>query len=346
METARKRELLNEFLERWSLDKVKAMILEEYVSVNNKDTFVYWVEDRMMNLGSIKGMSAIKFGIYRREKKKKESKKPKLYPGDDEYTWMKRFGDTREKAFKNVRKELLQIIEFAERGDFAKIDGLHLSDLFKWKVASLYSNERLVPIFKRDVLNKAATAFGLNGSRSKRVSEIQELLISKRPAELDVYTYMESLFDKYGRDEVSKEDEPEEEISITLKGTDPQLRTVVRTYQANQIHNKLQNALYDKLVAKYGKNRVLYEKKYVDVMLDLPEQIIFYEVKPYSSVMECIREALGQVLAYVFSNMKDDGRERKIVVVGPSPPNESEQKFVDYVKSLLDIEFDYEAVAL
>ncbi len=112
----------------------------------------------MRDLGSMKGMTSIKFGSYLRDKKKK--KRPKNYRNDDEYSWMKKFGDKREEVFENVKKEILQIIEFAESGDFTKIDDIPLSDLFKWKVASLYSNERLVPIFKRDVLNKIVCAGG------------------------------------------------------------------------------------------------------------------------------------------------------------------------------------------
>lgn len=349
MDTEEKRKLLDEFLERWPEDKVRKMTLSQYVGVEDKDTFTYWVETKMRDLGSMKGMSAIKFGIYLRDKKKK--KLPKTYKNDAEYSWMKRFGKTREEVFENVKKEILQIIEFAKRGDFAKIDNLHLSNLFKWKVASLYSNERSVPIFKRDVLNKIATAFGLKDSKKKKISEIQELLISKRPADQDVYTYMESLYDKYGYDE---EDEPREKKGqveasrspTTYKNTDPQFRTVQRTYIAEQNHSKIQNALFTKLEAEHGKGKVFMETRRVDVLVDLPNQITFYEVKPYSSVVECIREALGQVLFYVFRNAKEDGRKRKIVVVGQYPPNKSEQKFIDYIKSQLEIEFEYQYISI
>ena len=88
------------------------------------------------------------------------------------------------------------------------------------------------------------------------------------------------------------------------------------------------------------------ESRRVDVLVDLPDQITFYEVKPYSSAVECIREALGQVLFYVFRNAKEDGRKRRIVVVGQYPPNESEQMFIDYIQSQLEIEFEYQFIGL
>jgi hypothetical protein len=349
METEEKRELLNKFLERWPEDKVRKMTLSQYTGVGDKDTFTYWVEFEMQELGSMRGMYAIKFGIYKRDPKKE--KRPKRFISDKEYTWRHVFGTTKKEAFESVKEEILQIIKYAERGDFTKIDGLHLSDLFKWKVASLYSNERLVPIFKRDVLNKIANALGLKDSQYKEISEIQELIISKRPADQDVYTYMEALYDKYG---YAEGDEPKEEEGqegadrkpVTYKNTDPQLRTVERTYIAEQNHSKLQNALYKNLVAEHGEGKVFMERNHVDVLVDLADQITFYEVKPYSSVVECIREALGQVLFYVFRNTKEDGRKRKIVVVGQYLPNESEQKFIDYIKVQLEIEFDYENVGI
>ncbi|HEU0143564.1 MAG TPA: hypothetical protein VFQ47_02150, partial [Nitrososphaera sp.] len=159
MQTEEKRKLLNQFLERWPEDKVRKMTLSQYTGVGDKDTFTYWVEFGMQELGSMRGMYAIKFGIYKRDPKKE--KRPKRFISDKEYTWRHVFGNSQEEAFENVKEETLQIIKYAQRGDFTKIDGLHLSDLFKWKVASLYSNERLVPIFKRDVLNKIANAFRL-----------------------------------------------------------------------------------------------------------------------------------------------------------------------------------------
>lgn len=37
-------ELLDNFLERWSTDKVQKMTLEEYISVKNPDTFCQWLD--------------------------------------------------------------------------------------------------------------------------------------------------------------------------------------------------------------------------------------------------------------------------------------------------------------
>ncbi|MFQ5965665.1 MAG: hypothetical protein ACE5KZ_15430 [Candidatus Scalinduaceae bacterium] len=50
------------------------------------------------------------------------------------------------------------------------IDSLLLPDLFKWKVAFLYSNERLTPIYKKDVLFKIASSLKLATDKNTKIS--------------------------------------------------------------------------------------------------------------------------------------------------------------------------------
>ena len=63
MTTNELKELLDACLDRWQPDYIQEMTLEEYVGVNNKDTFCQWVETKMRMIGSIKGMTSIRFGI-------------------------------------------------------------------------------------------------------------------------------------------------------------------------------------------------------------------------------------------------------------------------------------------
>lgn len=348
-----KRKILEEFLNRWPEAEVRNMMLSDYVDVGNKDTFTYWVETNTQALGSIKGWDSIKFGIYRRRKAEKINH---THQNDDTYTWMARFGTNRTEAFSAVKQDILDIIKFAVRGEFAKIDSLQLPDLFKWKVAALYSNERLVPIFKREVLLKIAVAYGLNTSRQYKVSEIQELLINHKPTDQDVYSYMEGLYERYGTGKNGgreRSPEPRKDAApkpvatrrpATYKNTTPQMRRGSQPHMVEQKHNKLQEALRQKLIKEHGEGAVLREENWVDVKLVLPDEIIFYEVKSASYASDCIEEALGQVLGYVFND--EDNRKKRIVVVGQYPPNEGDKKFIEYIKSLLNIKFDYESIEI
>lgn len=120
------------------------MTLEEYVGVNNQDTFCQWVETKTRILGSIKGMTSIKFGMYQR---KDIGKRPKNFINDETFTWLKSHSNDRNNAFLTVKEDILNTMYFAENGQFDKIDHVRLSQLFKWQIAFLYSNVRLIPEF-------------------------------------------------------------------------------------------------------------------------------------------------------------------------------------------------------
>ncbi len=191
MDLIEKRNLYDSFLQRWPEERVQSMVLTDYVDVGNHDTFFYWVEHETRQLGSILGSPASKFGIYKRNPEKQPD--PRCV-NDSEYSWRRRFGETREKAFENVRHEVLKVIRMVETGNFRAIDEIPLSLMFKWKIAFLYSNERLVPIYEEKTLNKIGKHLGLQPSHEILVSEIQERMMQNKPADLNIYEYMESLW--------------------------------------------------------------------------------------------------------------------------------------------------------
>lgn len=338
------KELLDEFLYRWTIENVQNLTLQEYVGLGNKDTFCQWVETKTKMLGSIKGMTSIKFGIYER---KDQTKKPQKYKNDSQYSWLQAYGDNRKTAFENTKRDIIKIIKFSEVGKFAEIDKLVLPDLFKWKVAFLYSNERLIPIYKRDVLFKIANHFGLKTDRHTTISEIQNVMMLNKPAHLNVYTFMRNLYNKFG-DSKDKKDIAGVPMSqkrrITRRAangrnTTPQTRVVTRSYIAEQKHNKIQEALLKLLSKEYGESNVILEQNYVDVKLFQTNYIAFYEVKssPYAS--ECVKEALGQILLYSLNDI--DRRPKKHIIVGQYPATKNDQEYIDFLKSNLKLEFDY-----
>jgi hypothetical protein len=339
------KELLDEFLNRWTIENIENLTLQQYVGLQNKDTFCQWVETKTRRLGSIKGMTSIKFGIYER---KDPNKKPKNYENDDKYSWLKGYGKNRELAFTRVKNDIISIIKLSELGKFSEIDEIILPDLFKWKVAFLYSNERLIPIYKRDVHFKIAHHYGLSVNKKTRISEIQNLMMLNKPAHLDVYAFMWQLFEKFG-----KEDEKNEIFDIESIGkksrkkrratksrnTTTQLRTVTRSYIVEQKHNKIQEALVKILSDEYGEENVILEENFVDIKLIQPEFINFYEVKSSSYASECIKEALGQILLYSFYD--GDIRKKNHIVVGQYPPTENDKKYIEFIKKNLKLDFEY-----
>jgi hypothetical protein len=337
------KELLDEFLDRWTLEKLQNLTLQEYVGLGNKDTFCQWVETKTRMLGSIKGMTSIKFGIYER---KDPTKRPKNYKNDNQYSWLQDYGDDRKTAFENTKYNIIKIIQYSEIGKFKEIDDIPLPDLFKWKVAFLYSNERLIPIYKRDILFKIANYFGLGINRNTKISQIQNVMILNKPAHLNVYAFMRQLYDQFGDNEDKQEIVSTKTLrrrttrqAASCRNTIMQSRTVIRSYVAEQKHNKIQEALVKLLSDKYGKENVILEENYVDIKLIQPDFITFYEVKSSSYASECIKEALGQILLYSLNDT--DKRPKKHIVVGQYPTTDNDRKYIDFLKHNLKLEFDY-----
>ena len=79
-------ELWSEFLAAWPPQRVEQMTLEEYTNPDKDDAFIYWVEARLEDLGSIWGSSAFKFGIYYRANTEiKEGGRGRIY--GEKYAW-------------------------------------------------------------------------------------------------------------------------------------------------------------------------------------------------------------------------------------------------------------------
>lgn len=335
-------EILYDFLDRWTVDKVKQMPLEQYVSVGNPDTFCQWVETKTVDLGNIKGpVGSIKFGIYKRTAK---NKKPKNYDNDEEYSWRKSFNaNTRKEAFEVVKNEIIKIIECANVENLETIDDLKLDDIFKWKIAFLYSNERIIPIFKRDWLENIAERFGLQ--KNSPYSLIHRTMISHRPSHLSIYEYASTFWKEFGGKKKTNTQITARRTTrgeVTGKNTGTQTRRGAASYIATQKHNILQEALKKRLVAEYGAENVFMEKDFVDIKLIQPDKIRLYEIKSSAYASDCVREALGQILSY--AHRDDDGRQKQLVVVGQYKPNDDEVDFINFVKKNLNLNFSYENI--
>jgi hypothetical protein len=339
------RELQDAFIERWPLSKVEKITLEEYVGVNNKDTFCQWVETKTKMLGSIKGMTSIKFGIYERND---PSKKPKNYKNDSKYSWLKSYGSNRKEAFEKTKQNIISLIKLSEIGQFEEIDNIELPDIFKWKVAFLYSNERLIPVFKKDLLFKIAHHYNLQTTRNTRFSEIHNIMMLNKPVEFSVYDFMWQLCDRF-LNENTKPNDPNIHLennrrirrrATESRNTNSQIRkTVSRSSIISQKHNKIQEALRKSLISKYGAENVKLEEDFVDLKVIQPNFISLYEVKSASYASDCIREALGQILLYSLNDT--DERPKKHFVVGQYPPTQNDARFISFIKKNLKLEFDY-----
>lgn len=184
--------LNEEFLERFPLEKLKDMTLEQYTNLNRSDSFCYWVEFETRPLGSVRGGDSYKFGIYRYDRT------PKYKPNtlkDDKYAWNSKSGTTASEAFENVKKAVIRAAEGGRDVDLDAIESIKdLSPMIKWKIAFLYSNETIVPYYSIDRLRVIAKDMGMSTSEDASLADIQRFLINERTEE-NIHEYGKKLDD-------------------------------------------------------------------------------------------------------------------------------------------------------
>lgn len=187
--TLEEKSLFLEFQERWSLDKVKEMTLEEYTGIGGKerDDFAYWVESKLDTLGSIWGGSAFKFGIFKRNANDdKENNQGRIYT--DDYAWLAKYGKTKEEAFTKIKSYIVKIIELSHQNKLNEIENIDLGHSYKWKIAFHYQNIndiRIVCIFNYDVLQKIAKDENLGLGDNPNTAQIYNGLLSNKTYTLE-----------------------------------------------------------------------------------------------------------------------------------------------------------------
>lgn len=194
--------LKEEFLSVWNEEKVKEMTLEDYTNLNKDNSFCYWLESKTTDLGSIWGGSAYKFGIYKRNDTSKEVENSHRKT-DLEYAWYLKYGEEKEEAFEEVKKIILEIITYAKNGDLSKIDVIDLGPAYKWKIAFLYSNYKIINIFKYDALKYLSKKRGFDFKKKSSVSELQNFLLNLKPSADEFFMYTHQLWKEW--DDYEKE---------------------------------------------------------------------------------------------------------------------------------------------
>ncbi|ESK40616.1 hypothetical protein P256_01071 [Acinetobacter nectaris CIP 110549] len=184
--------LWDQFLNVWSIENVQKMTLEQYIQVGSKDTFTYWLEHMTRPIADIRGGDASKFGIFhRRDQQDKENGRGRIY--DNEYCWFQKFGNTKEEAFKTIKHNILNVINAVTNNDLEEILNIPVSEMFKWKIAFLYQNQRtpqIISIFSKEMLDFLTEDKNLN-----RVESYQYLL--KNKGEQSILSYGCQLVNEY-----------------------------------------------------------------------------------------------------------------------------------------------------
>ena len=99
---------------------------------------------------------------------------------DDIYAWHTRFGKTNQEVFDTIKANILKIIDCTQRGDLKSIDSIDISHNYKWKIAFVYGNENVVPVFNEEWLKLSLEYFGEDYSSNIKMSELNNKLIKHK----------------------------------------------------------------------------------------------------------------------------------------------------------------------
>jgi 5-methylcytosine-specific restriction enzyme B len=185
MNTDQRQQLWDRFLAEWPVERIEAMTLAEYVSVEDKSTFTYWLETEARELGSIKGGSSEKFGIYKRADSSKRNGRNN-YRHDDTYTWHSKHGEDASAAFANIKQNILAVIKAVRANDLNAIEVIDVAPTLKWKVAFIYQNRvkpSVLNIYKASVLCRA-----VKNSQATMAQAYSQLLDNK-PDDTPLFDY-------------------------------------------------------------------------------------------------------------------------------------------------------------
>lgn len=183
-----------EFIEKWNIDAIENMTLEQYTNLDRESSFTYWLESKTDDVLGIWGGSAYKFGIFKR-KNTEHITYEKGRTGDNQYSWYSKYGENRDKAFKNIKKLIVEIAESAVNSQFEKIDDIDLGGAIKWKIAFMYAPRgALLRIASNKAFKFLAKKYNI---KSKNIAEIHQELISQKPLGEDFYTYSDRLFQEF-----------------------------------------------------------------------------------------------------------------------------------------------------
>jgi 5-methylcytosine-specific restriction enzyme B len=155
--------LHNEFIEKFPLEEISNMTLEQYALGRTKrDSFGWWLEYNTIPLGSIKGGSAAKHIIYFRKK-------------DNQWQYPSQFANV-EQAWEQLKKDILNLIDSYEGETFEGIEEdnlLYSANMLKGKILYMYHPDKLLTIYNGNHLKKFLIELGVNETELKGKDSVE-----------------------------------------------------------------------------------------------------------------------------------------------------------------------------
>lgn len=110
-------------------------------------------------------------------------------------------------------------------------------------------------------------------------------------------------------------------------------------------HNRMQKKIYNQLVKTYGKQNVGAEcsvnrDSKIDLVVKEGRSFTFYEIKTSNSLLQCIREAISQLLEY--SYFPNTRKAKKLIIVSHNRISAEARKYLRHFRSKFNIPIYYQ----
>lgn len=234
--------LRREFVERYPVSELANLTKETYALGldNYKDTFCYWLETRLQELGDIHGATAQKFGVYYGKKK-----------SDPVNKW--RWTSWTEENFDNVKTELIDLISSGSRLDFNAIALNRLSPMFRGKILATYYPDQFLPIFSYEHIKFFLTQFGIYRFNGIEQSKQKLLELKNNNPELAGFSNLKFMYFLYASFPEVKEKTTEE-----LDDETPEIREITLITKPENYIPKPLKAVSSKVKTPF---KIDYEKR-------------------------------------------------------------------------------------
>ena len=194
------------FVNEYSIDKIKNMNIDEYVS-GKPNSFCYRLEEELKSLGSIAGSFASKkYGVYYNKDK-------------GIYIHLSKFGKDYREAFSNVKNEIINLIHNGKLHDLEAIKANKISPMFKGKILATYYPEDYLAIFDSNELDKFINYFcPTTDSKDMNPVDKRELLVQFKSKNLYLKYYSMREFYAFLYKTLDSKDKILKNIELQLNG--------------------------------------------------------------------------------------------------------------------------------
>lgn len=201
-------QMRRQFVQDYPKEHIKDLTWDEYVIGHGKEshTFCYRLEHELGELGSVRGNSSGKFGVwYGTHKGSKEGRQ-----------FNAKFGDNPDSAFECVKDEIVRLIKAGEKNDTKAIKSSKFGPMVRGKILYVYFPDKFLPIYSMEHLEFFIDKLGCSVKVRDQFT-MQKALIKYHDKYRQNETYLEfidSLYKAYNPNQtVSNDDYDEEETN-------------------------------------------------------------------------------------------------------------------------------------